>query len=153
MRALTIPEVAEALQVSVPTVRRLITGGELPAVQVGRQWRVHPDVLDSLLRRGGASPPALPAELDDRMTALAESFPTLLDVPGVRPWSASTLCDWACSGEPVAAALAAARFVLSVWDSERDWRCGSFHAAQSAGAWDKEHRAAFGAWVAHPWTA
>ena len=60
MRALTIPEVADALRVSVPTVRRLIAGGELPAVQVGRQWRVHPDVLDAWLREGGAPAPAVP---------------------------------------------------------------------------------------------
>lgn len=32
---LTLPEVAIALQVSVPTVRRKITEGELPAVQLG----------------------------------------------------------------------------------------------------------------------
>lgn len=59
VRALTIPEVGEALRVSVPTVRRLIKSGELPAVQVGRQWRVHPDVLDAWLRSGGEPSPCV----------------------------------------------------------------------------------------------
>ena len=152
MRALTIPEVAEALRVSVPTVRRLIAGGELPAVQVGRQWRVHPDVLDAWLREADAPAPPV-GDLDERMTALAEGFPTLCGAPGVRPWSASKLCDWACSPEPGSGALAAAQFVLSVWDAERDWRCGLFRLTQAVGAWDNKHRAAFRAWAASPWTA
>ncbi len=50
LRVLTIPEVAEALRVSVPTVRRLIKSGDLPARQVGRQWRIAESALDDWLR-------------------------------------------------------------------------------------------------------
>jgi excisionase family DNA binding protein len=41
-RLLTIPEVAEIFQVSTKTVRRAITGGELRAHRIGRQWRIAP---------------------------------------------------------------------------------------------------------------
>ncbi len=46
---LTAGEVADLLRVSTMTVYRLIRGGELPAVRVGRSYRVRSDDLDSYL--------------------------------------------------------------------------------------------------------
>ena len=37
---LTIPNVAEICRVSERTVRRWIKAGELPAIRLGRQWRI-----------------------------------------------------------------------------------------------------------------
>ncbi|MBY5161104.1 helix-turn-helix domain-containing protein [Salsipaludibacter albus] len=46
---LTAGEVADLLRVSTMTVYRLIRGGELPAVRVGRSYRVRSQDLDSYL--------------------------------------------------------------------------------------------------------
>lgn len=58
---LTLAEAAEALRVSQATVRRLIDGGELRAVRVGRLWRVPKAALEAYL--GGDDPLALLATL------------------------------------------------------------------------------------------
>jgi excisionase family DNA binding protein len=47
-RWLTINEVAELLGVHHGTVRRLIAKGRLPAVRVGRLWRVPSSALEAL---------------------------------------------------------------------------------------------------------
>lgn len=48
-RLLTAGEVAEQLRVSTMTVYRLIRRGELPAVRVGRNYRVRVEDLDQYL--------------------------------------------------------------------------------------------------------
>jgi excisionase family DNA binding protein len=49
---LSVPDVAAALAVSVPTVRRLISRGELGAVRIGGQVRVTPGELERLVTAG-----------------------------------------------------------------------------------------------------
>lgn len=49
VRYLTVAEVAELMRVSRMTVYRLVHGGELPAVRVGRSFRVPQDALDAFL--------------------------------------------------------------------------------------------------------
>jgi len=46
---LTAAEVAERLRVSTMTVYRLIRRGEIPAVRVGRNYRVAAEALDEYL--------------------------------------------------------------------------------------------------------
>lgn len=46
---LTVAEVADLLRVSDMTVYRLIRTGELPAVRVGRNYRVRESALDAFL--------------------------------------------------------------------------------------------------------
>ncbi len=46
---LTVAEVAEVLRVSNMTVYRLITSGELPAVRVGKSYRLREDDVDKYL--------------------------------------------------------------------------------------------------------
>ena len=55
---LTTEEVLEYLQVNLRTVYRLIKGGKIPAVRVGRQWRFRKSDIDSWLQsqRPGSSP-------------------------------------------------------------------------------------------------
>jgi len=48
---LTIAEVASLMRVSKMTVYRLVHGGELPAVRVGRSFRVAEDDVDEYLRK------------------------------------------------------------------------------------------------------
>ena len=56
MRFLTVAEVAAMMRVSKMTVYRLVHRGELPAVRVGRSFRVPEqavnDYLRDVLRRG-----------------------------------------------------------------------------------------------------
>ncbi len=48
---LTIPDVAERLQVSVKTIRRWIASGDLPTVRLGSQIRIQPKDLEIFLRQ------------------------------------------------------------------------------------------------------
>ena len=46
---LTIAEVAEMMRVSKMTVYRLVHAGDLPAVRVGRSFRVHEEAVNEYL--------------------------------------------------------------------------------------------------------
>ena len=50
VRFLTVAEVASVMRVSKMTVYRLVHGGELPAVRVGRSFRVPAQAVDDYLR-------------------------------------------------------------------------------------------------------
>jgi len=50
MRFLTVAEVAQIMRVSKMTVYRLVHGGELPAVRVGRSFRVPEQAVHRYLR-------------------------------------------------------------------------------------------------------
>ncbi|MHB2021886.1 MAG: helix-turn-helix domain-containing protein [Mycobacteriales bacterium] len=50
LRFLTVAEVAALMRVSKMTVYRLVHGGELPAVRVGRSFRVPEDAVHNYLR-------------------------------------------------------------------------------------------------------
>jgi len=49
---LTAARVAEILNVSLRTVRRLIKDGKLPIVHVGRSVRIRPEALEALIDGG-----------------------------------------------------------------------------------------------------
>lgn len=51
VRFLTVAEVASMMRVSKMTVYRLVHSGELPAVRVGRSFRVPEDAVDEYLRK------------------------------------------------------------------------------------------------------
>ena len=55
-RPLTADEVAEALNVSARTVRRLADIGALAAFRVGRQLRFSRSIVRDFIRRGGNYP-------------------------------------------------------------------------------------------------
>lgn len=57
MRLLRVAEVASILATSTPRVYALIRDGLLPAVRLGRQVRVAPDVLEEWIRTGGQALP------------------------------------------------------------------------------------------------
>lgn len=56
---LTVAEVADLLRVSSMTVYRLIRNGELPAVRVGRSYRVSEDDLQSYLQAQVVDPASM----------------------------------------------------------------------------------------------
>jgi excisionase family DNA binding protein len=51
VRFLTVAEVATVMRVSKMTVYRLVHSGELPAVRVGRSFRVPEDAVNDYLHR------------------------------------------------------------------------------------------------------
>jgi len=56
MRVLTVAEVAETIRCSTWTVNRLITGGRLPAVHLGKRKRIITEEdLAAFLRKRGAA--------------------------------------------------------------------------------------------------
>ena len=64
---LTVPQVAEQFQVTAQTIRNWIDGGALPAVRVGRAFRVRSEDVDALLERADAESSSLatrPRRLD-----------------------------------------------------------------------------------------
>jgi excisionase family DNA binding protein len=48
---LSVNDVATRLNVSGETIRRWASEGQLPAIRVGRQWRIYPHELDRFLAR------------------------------------------------------------------------------------------------------
>jgi len=48
-RFLTVHEVAELLRVSTMTVYRLIKAGDLPAVRIGKSFRLREDDVDAFI--------------------------------------------------------------------------------------------------------
>lgn len=62
---LTAAEVAERLRVSTMTVYRLIRSGELPAVRVGRNYRVRAEELDRYLEQQVVDPATMPDAAGD----------------------------------------------------------------------------------------
>jgi len=48
MRLLTVKDVAEALQLSTRTVRRMIAAKQIPIIRLGRSVRVHPSAISNL---------------------------------------------------------------------------------------------------------
>ena len=51
MSILTTAEVANLLRVSKATVSKLLQSGEIPAIRVGRQWRVQATDLAQYLKQ------------------------------------------------------------------------------------------------------
>ncbi len=61
---LTVPQVAEEFQVTAQTIRNWIDQGVLPAVRVGRAFRVRREDVDALLERASADSSSLATKRD-----------------------------------------------------------------------------------------
>ncbi|MBX9579619.1 MAG: hypothetical protein K2X87_04860 [Gemmataceae bacterium] len=88
-----------------------------------------------------------------RIQALARSFPSLKDAPGVDPWDPDALDLWAAGrdGDAEWAGRLAAEFVLKVWDcAGLDRVSPRFDAVFGWYVWGPADRAAFRAWADAP---
>lgn len=100
----------------------------------------------------------------DAMPRLCKLFPSLRNAPGCDPWDSLKMLDYACSGASHGATLAA-RFVLSVWNSNTDWDAEAhregiltdedghlrrFDLFEALGTWDYKHHEAFLMWARDP---
>jgi excisionase family DNA binding protein len=63
-RLLTVPQVAEEFQVTAQTIRNWIESGVLPAVRVGRAFRLRRQDVDELLDRARADSSSLATRRD-----------------------------------------------------------------------------------------
>jgi excisionase family DNA binding protein len=61
---LTVPQVAAELQVTSQTIRNWIDHGTLPAVRIGRAFRVRRADVDEMLRRASAESRSLATRRD-----------------------------------------------------------------------------------------
>jgi hypothetical protein len=66
------------------------------------------------------------AETEARMLRLARTFPCLANAPGVDPWYADRLDEWAASSGPSDGEKCSARFILAVWSPDHEWHVGKF---------------------------
>ena len=77
LQLLTVPEVAGRFQVTAQTIRNWIDAGVLPAVRVGRAFRVRGEDVDALLERASAESGSLATRRDVWL-------PTTTSLPRVR---------------------------------------------------------------------
>ena len=50
MELLTVQETADQLKVSCQQIRKMIREGLIPAVRIGRKWRISAEYLDMFLK-------------------------------------------------------------------------------------------------------
>jgi excisionase family DNA binding protein len=77
---MTVKEVADLLKVGEVTVRHWIKGGELRAIDVGREWRIAPVDLENYLQRHATVPQSNEGSQRGGETAPAAGRPQ--DMPG-----------------------------------------------------------------------
>jgi len=63
---LTMQQVADALEVHHSTVSRMVKRGDLPAVKVGKQYRIDPAQLEAYIRVNTTAPPIEIVSGDER---------------------------------------------------------------------------------------
>jgi excisionase family DNA binding protein len=76
---LTVPQVAEQFQVTAQTICNWIGAGVLPAVRVGRAFRVRSGDVDALLERASAESGALATRRDVWIPTTTTSLPRVRD--------------------------------------------------------------------------
>lgn len=95
------------------------------------------------------------ADHADRFRAvseLAEAFLGLAGAPGVRPFAANILHNWACEQPLDEGVRAAVAFVLHVADAGARWKL-RFEVVSAMKVWDAAQRAVFVEWARMPWWA
>jgi hypothetical protein len=80
---------------------------------------------------------------DTEFERLALAFPALKRAVGISPWSPNQLDIWATEEATEPAAIAAAQFLLSLWNRNCRWQCGSFDMFSALEKWDVPHRSGF----------
>lgn len=84
---------------------------------------------------------------DIQFIHLAMRFPTLFDADGISPWNPQRLDAWAAEQADDPAAVAAAQFVLALWNRNCQWECGAFDLLTAFENWDLPHRLGFLEWA------
>lgn len=80
----------------------------------------------------------------------AQSFPSLANADGLMPWDPGRLDRWVIGPAGSSHSLHSARFVLTLWDRNEPWLCGTFNVFDALAEWDQPHREAFRCWAENP---
>lgn len=86
---------------------------------------------------------------EQKIAALAQTFPSTRDFPGTLPWDALKLA--ACYGTASGGARQTIAFLLTVWNMHQDL-VPPFNVVEATERWDCVHRRAFADWAARPFT-
>lgn len=153
----TQQQLADAAGLSTNTVSMIERGESSPTLQTMAKLAdaFGIEVRELVTINRGPEGPTIPANMEGRMSALCESFPSLRGVHGVRRWSPLHLEAYTLTCE-YPQALEAARFCLSVWCHRGlDWNCDgphqSFDVVDAVRHWDDAHRQALVSWISEPW--
>lgn len=91
--------------------------------------------------------------MSDKMLALAWSFPSLRNYPGVNDrFDPIDFESWARGAHATSGTVQSARFLLEVWNGysgdkgKCPWKIGRFSLRSAMGTWDAPHLRAFLAW-------
>jgi hypothetical protein len=95
----------------------------------------------------------VPNHREVKIAQLARTFPCLRNAPGIEPWNANWLDDWAASGGPSHGEKCSARFILAVWNPDRGRHSSKFDLMEALRIWDIQSHNAFLAWASDPWWA
>jgi hypothetical protein len=88
------------------------------------------------------------------LSAVAQTFPSLVNAPGTEPWDARKLVAWL--NDPAhggSHAFWSGRFLLAAAEPDRDWTTvglrseGRFDLFAALASWDAEHKRAFSRWL------
>lgn len=90
-------------------------------------------------------------DVEAKMTTLAYSFQSMARAPHVKLWDANSFDRWANETSLSHGELVTAQFLLTVWEPNNSWLCGTFDMMDALRVWDTPHRAAFLAWASDPW--
>jgi hypothetical protein len=88
-----------------------------------------------------------------RIRTLAQNFPGLWRAPGISPWNALRLDEWAASNGPSHGERCAAQFLLAVWNPDEPWQSGKFDLMEALRVFDAQHHRALIEWALNPWWA
>ncbi|MCY2987131.1 MAG: ParB/RepB/Spo0J family partition protein [Planctomycetota bacterium] len=96
-----------------------------------------------------ADPGAETLTNEERLTRVAETFPSLKGAPGVSPWNAEKLFH--CIGPMSHGERLAALFCLHVWNPGKSpWEKKPFNLFEAVNVWDPQHLDALRAWLNRP---
>lgn len=114
-RYYSVNEVAERLGLHVRTVRTYVRDGKLPAVRIGKQYRITPEALEAF---AGGPVPAPARETAGRVRRVEAS--SIVEIDAVDPTTAHRLATMLTS---LSGRGAGARpvHVQTVYDEERAW--------------------------------
>jgi excisionase family DNA binding protein len=125
-KLLTAREIATYMQMNERTVLKLAQAGELPAAQVGGQWRFKRDVIDAWLveRMGVSSDDASELEADKIPDGASIPLPDLLDVESV-------VSDLACKDRAQAIEALVQRALERGFIGDKAWFIGAIVERES----------------------